>query len=147
MQSVSPRPINTSVWTMQSRTTLHSVDPERNRFRFFVVELWAPPVGTGAAVRKRWGRIGTEGRSETLYFDELAGAQHYAEVLLRRRRKRGYVEVAPSSWALLELEAETEARLQKIRRRLLSARDAERVQTSEPSTTAEPAQLVLELAG
>lgn len=142
MPIVSPRPTNTSVWTMQSRTTLHSVDPSENRFRFFVVELWAPPIGKGAAVRKRWGRIGTEGRSETLYFDELAGAQHYAEVLLRRRRKRGYVDVAPSSWALLELEAETEARLQRIRRRLLRARDAEHV-GAQPQAT--PVQLALEL--
>lgn len=141
MRSVSPRPINTSVWTMRSRTTLHSVDAADNRFRFFVIELWAPPVGTGAALRKRWGRIGTDGRSEVLYFDDVAGAEHYAEVLLRRRLKRGYVEVTPSAWRLLELEAEAEARLRQIRHRLLRAREAER------RPLAEHEQLVLELAG
>lgn len=142
MDSVSPRPFNTSVWTMYNRTTLHSVDPTKNRFRFFTIEVWAPPVGTGAALRKRWGRIGTEGRSETLYFDELAGAKHYAEVLVRRRSKRGYVEVTPSPWELLEAEAEAEARLRRIRRRLLRTREEHQERAATPQL-----QLVLELAG
>jgi len=143
MVYVSPRPINTSVWTMRTRTTLHSVDPTGNRFRFFVIEVWTPPVGTGAALRKRWGRIGTEGRSDILYFDDLPGAEHYAEVLLRRRRKRGYVEVTPSSssWRLLELEAEAEARLRQIRQRLLRVREDERAEAQ-----ATPKQLAFELA-
>jgi len=141
MVSVSPRPINTSVWTMRSRTTLHSVDAAGNRFRFFVIELWAPPVGTGAALRKRWGRIGTEGRSDILYFDELAGAEHYAEVLLRRRRKRGYVEMSSPQWQLLELEAEAEARLRQIRQRLLRVREDRRAEAKAPE------QLTLDLAG
>jgi predicted DNA-binding WGR domain protein len=129
------------MWTMRSRTVLHSVDAAGNRFRFFVLEVWAPPVGTGAAVRKRWGRIGTEGRDEVLYFDDLPGAEHYAEVLLRRRRKRGYVEVTPSAWRLLALEAEAEARLRQIRHRLHRARE------TEQRPVAKSEQLVLELTG
>jgi len=121
--SVSPSAVNTSVWTMHSRTTLHSVNAGSNRFRFFIVELWAPPVGVGAALRKRWGRIGTQGRTDTVYFDSVAGAEHYAEVLLRRRRKRGYSEADPERWKLLELEAGLEVRLRKIRRQLRAARE------------------------
>ena len=93
VETVSPSHRNASVWIMQERTVLHSVDENRNRYRFFVIELWSPPVGTGAALRKRWGRIGQEGRSETIYFDTRKGAEHCREVLIRRRFKRGYVEV------------------------------------------------------
>lgn len=34
MESVSPRSVNASMWTMRTRTTLHSVDASGNRFRF-----------------------------------------------------------------------------------------------------------------
>lgn len=139
MRSVSPLPVNTSVWSMLTRTTLHSVNPDGNRFRFFIVELWVPPVGEGAALRKRWGRIGTEGRSDILYFDSPAGAEHYMKTLLRRREKRGYVEAASSPWRLLALEAEAENRLQRIRRRLLTSRERAR----SPRQTQE--QLALDL--
>ncbi len=143
--SVSPSAVNTSVWTMHTRTTLHSVDAAGNRFRFFIVELWAPPVGSGAALRKRWGRIGTEGQSDTLYFDGVDGAKHYAEVLLRRRRKRGYVEVggdgSDERWKLLELEAGLELRLRAIRRRLRRAREQLRAGVDAPG--ARRRQLVL----
>ena len=118
MGSVSPSAENTSVWTMYIRKTLHSVDPNKNRFRFFVVELWSPPVGQGAAIRKRWGRIGTSGQSEVLYFDGLEGADHYFDVLVKRRYKRGYTEVETPKWSLLASEAEMEAQLRRLRRRL-----------------------------
>jgi len=141
MPSVSPQSDNASVWAMLSRTALHSIDPAKNRFRFFVIELWAPPVGTGAALRKRWGRIGTQGRSEVLYFDGVEGARHYADVLLRRRIRRGYVEVQSAAWQLLELEAEAEARLRRIRKQLLSRRELLRA----PQGAQE--QLALDLTG
>jgi len=76
-----------------------------------------------------------------LYFDELAGAEHYAEVLLRRRRKRGYAEVTSPEWRLLELEAEAEARLRQIRQRLLRVREDRRAEATAPE------QFALELAG
>ena len=141
MPSVSPRAVNTSVWTMYERTTLHSIDPAKNRFRFFVVELWAPPVGEGAAIRKRWGRIGTPGQSEALYFDGIEGAQHYAEVLLRRRHKRGYIEVETPKWSLLKSEAAMEAQLQRLRKQLIGTREAARVQGDACQ------QLALDLTG
>ena len=130
--SVSRSTVNTSVWIMHRRTTLRSVDPSKNRFRFFTIELWAPPVGTGAAVRTRWGRIGTKGQSDVIYFDGVAGAEHYAEVLLRRRLKRGYVEVDAEAdrWKLLRAEARLEAQLRRIRRTLGSAREQSRALSS-----------------
>ena len=141
MRSVSPLPVNTSVWSMLIRTTLHSVNPDGNRFRFFIVELWVPPVGGGAALRKRWGRIGTEGRSDILYFDSPVGAEHYMRTLLRRREKRGYVEAASSPWRLLALEAEAESRLRRIRKRLGASREHVRARRQVRD------QLALDLTG
>lgn len=141
MASVSPCTVNSSVWTMFVRTTLQSVDPSRNRFRFFIVELWAPPVGEGAAIRKRWGRIGTPGRSEVLYFDGIEGAEHYAEVLLKRRHKRGYVEVETPKWSMLRSEADMEARLRRLRKQLVGAREGLR-----KGVVGEHEQLALDLA-
>lgn len=141
MGSVSPSAANTSVWTMYIRKTLHSVDPSKNRFRFFIVELWAPPVGQGAAIRKRWGRIGSAGQSEVLYFDGLEGADHYFDVLVKRRYKRGYTEVETPKWSLLASEAEMEAQLRRLRRRLLGELKSEQVGHAERE------QLALDLAG
>lgn len=71
---------------------LLSVDAAENRFRFFVMELHASDDGR-VEVRRRWGRVGTDGCQRVEVFDSEAEARVEWERLLRRRASRGY-EVA-----------------------------------------------------
>ena len=87
-------------------TTLVSVEPSSNRFRFFVVELRAAEAG-GAVLFKRWGRVGTAGRRVAEYFDEAAAAEEAFAVLLKKRARRGYVESGAGALSrLLRVEAD-----------------------------------------
>ncbi|UJR87342.1 MULTISPECIES: WGR domain-containing protein [Sandaracinus] len=82
------------------RDELVSVDADRNRFRFFVIELREVPMG-GAELVRRWGRVGAEGRCEVEAFDSLAAASVARTALLERRKQRGYIAADPVAIALV----------------------------------------------
>ncbi len=72
-----------------------SVDVTENRQRFYVL-TWQPTLfGDGALVRT-WGRLGTEGRSRTVFWGERQDAKPLIDQLLRRRQQHHYQLVA---WA------------------------------------------------
>lgn len=75
--------------TALATSLLLSVDVDANRFRFFAVELHPRDCG-GAEIRRRWGRVGTEGRVGVEVFTDVDAARAAWEALLRRREKRGY---------------------------------------------------------
>lgn len=72
---------------------LESIDPVRNRARFYEL-AWQPTLwGTGALVR-RWGRIGTPGRSGVLLEAARPATNDAVRRLLTRRLRHGYRLVA-----------------------------------------------------
>ena len=79
-------------------TLLLSVDPARNRFRFFRVEL-RRREGEVAELHRCWGRIGSEGRHAIERFGSTAAAEQAHEALLRHRARRGYVDAASEDLA------------------------------------------------
>lgn len=50
-------------------------------------------VVTGTEVIVRWGRIGTQGQSQTKSFATTAKAEKHAESLIAQKLKKGYTEV------------------------------------------------------
>ena len=57
-------------------------------------KFWEVGVsGTKATVR--YGRIGTDGQTQTKHFDTPEQATHHAEKLIASKIKKGYAEVAP----------------------------------------------------
>ncbi|MBZ0117980.1 MAG: WGR domain-containing protein [Sandaracinaceae bacterium] len=71
------------------RTVLHSLEPEDNRFRFFVIEQRPEPEGRVALVR-RWGRLGAQTRMAVATVDTPDAIAQAHETLLARRLLRGY---------------------------------------------------------
>jgi len=73
---------------MQSILRWQSVDPERNRYRFyslsFSLDLWGEPF-----LVQHWGRIGTKGQREFVWVkpEEL---DQYVHTILRQRELHGY---------------------------------------------------------
>src|SRR5438105_838670 len=72
-----------------------SIDPRANRQRFYVL-TWQPTLFGDGALVKTWGRLGTDGRSRTVFWGERQEAQPLIAQLLRRRSQHGYAVVA---WA------------------------------------------------
>ena len=72
-------------------TLLHRRDTTRNMSRFYHVVVERDLFGAFLAVR-RWGRIGTLGRSRQTACPSLPDALEIAEFHARRKRRRGYVE-------------------------------------------------------
>ena len=68
---------------------LESIDPARNRFRFFTLH-WQSTLWDGPALVRTWGRVGTPGRSRVVAVPE--GSDPWATVrrVLRRRLRHGY---------------------------------------------------------
>ena len=75
---------------MAQLTVLLSIDPEANRFRFFVLELRERDDGS-AELHRRWGRIGTEGSHDVEEFSTVRLAESARASLIERRTRRGYV--------------------------------------------------------
>ena len=69
---------------------LESIDPQRNRFRFFVV-CWQPTLWNGPALMRIWGRVGTPGRAWEVPLPDGVAPQEAIRRLLRRRLGHGYV--------------------------------------------------------
>lgn len=68
---------------------LVSVDPDKNRHRFYTL-TWQPALFSGGAIVRRWGRMGTEGRWRPLFFGSRESAQKTVEETLKRRMAHGY---------------------------------------------------------
>src|SRR5438874_963186 len=68
---------------------LESVDPTRNRARYYEL-AWQPTLwGTGALVR-HWGRMGTAGRTQVLLEADRPRITKAVERLVVRRVRHGY---------------------------------------------------------
>lgn len=114
------------------RVVLASVDADRNRFRFYVLELARD--GTGVLLRIRWGRLGTNGREAIERFPSRAAADDACMRLVARREQRGYArlivhhmeartmdhENGAELGCLLMSEAELVAALARTRRAMVS---------------------------
>jgi predicted DNA-binding WGR domain protein len=72
---------------------MESVDPERNRHRFYVT-VWQPTLWNTWALVCRWGRIGEEPRGMRVNecMDQDEALQHAAEVIELRMRHRYVVK-------------------------------------------------------
>jgi predicted DNA-binding WGR domain protein len=66
-----------------------SVDAGANRQRFYVL-TWQPTLFGDGALVKTWGRLGTEGRSQAVFWGEREHAQPLIDRLLRRRQQHHY---------------------------------------------------------
>ena len=69
---------------------LESVDPRKNRFRFYVLHL-SPNLFGGWSLERRWGRIGARNPRRRIH---LCESREEAKALLARhlynRPRRGY---------------------------------------------------------
>jgi predicted DNA-binding WGR domain protein len=68
-------------------------DPARNMARFYALSIERDLLGVVIAVR-RWGRIGTHGRSITMAYGDIAQARSDLLAVLAGKRRRGYRPVA-----------------------------------------------------
>jgi predicted DNA-binding WGR domain protein len=72
----------------------HSIDPEKNHYRFYVILLTPTLWGSWAVVR-RWGRIGTNQVRELIHeCSDLDEALRVAAEQVERRLERGYRTVS-----------------------------------------------------
>lgn len=69
-------------------------DPSRNMARFYALDVETDLFGTIVAVR-RWGRIGTRGRSLSMVCASVGEALQIVVVHARAKRRRGYCDLAP----------------------------------------------------
>lgn len=68
---------------------LESIDPARNRFRFFVLR-WQPTLWASPARVRTWGRVGRPGRTRVVPLPDGADPQDVIRRVLRRRLRHGY---------------------------------------------------------
>ncbi|WP_347881483.1 WGR domain-containing protein [Ancylobacter polymorphus] len=64
--------------------------------RFYVASV-EPSLLPGTALRRAWGRIGTQGRSRIDLFDDRSAAERALIVLKCQKLKRGYVDVCEAT--------------------------------------------------
>jgi predicted DNA-binding WGR domain protein len=66
-----------------------SQDAAKNRQRFYLLS-WQPTLEGDTALVCTWGRLGTLGRSRTIFYPERAQVQDKLVRLIQRRLQRGY---------------------------------------------------------
>jgi predicted DNA-binding WGR domain protein len=66
-----------------------SIDPTRNRFRFYTL-TWQPGLWDEVSLVRSWGRIGKRGRSCSHIFNDQNDGRKEAARLVTRRLQRGY---------------------------------------------------------
>ncbi len=76
----------------RQRVALASIDPTRNRARFYLL-AWQPGLWGGGALIRTWGRLGAPGQSLTARYDDREAAQARITELLRRRLRHGYLVI------------------------------------------------------
>lgn len=72
---------------------LESINRQRNRYRFFILQ-WQPGLWDARVLVRVWGRIGTPGRTQVVGTPEQSNGDYVVPQLLRRRRRHGYTVVA-----------------------------------------------------
>lgn len=87
-----PRAGVAAVALFRQRVALASVDPARNRARFYLL-TWQPGLWGGGALVRTWGRQGAPSRSLAAVYHDRAAAQPAIVALLRRRVRNGYLIV------------------------------------------------------
>ena len=68
---------------------LHRIDPDANMARFYCIDL-APTLFGEVTVLRRWGRIGTCGRTSIETWPSEGEAEDAARRTLRQKSRRGY---------------------------------------------------------
>jgi len=68
---------------------LHRIDPDANMARFYCIDL-APTLFGEVTVLRRWGRIGTCGRTSIETWPSEGEAETAASRTLRKKSRRGY---------------------------------------------------------
>ncbi|CCT60948.1 MULTISPECIES: WGR domain-containing protein [Acetobacter] len=69
--------------------SLVRVYPPRNTWRYYDLSI-QPDLFGGAALIRRWGRIGTPGKVRLDLFPDVGAAANQLAHLLRQKLKRGY---------------------------------------------------------
>lgn len=77
-----------NITNMQMHLEQHR--PDKNRFRFYAVDLERDLFGTWIVIR-RWGRIGASERRVTVSFETFEAAQSHVSAICHQKEKRGYV--------------------------------------------------------
>ena len=75
--------------TQPYRLYVERVDPDRNMARFYTLAIEPTLFGTPRLLR-RWGRIGTSGRTMVHHFEREEDAVALFLELLRERQSHGY---------------------------------------------------------
>jgi predicted DNA-binding WGR domain protein len=68
---------------------LHRIDPDANMAHFYCIDL-APTLFGEVTVLRRWGRIGTCGRTQTETWPSAGEAEISARRILRQKSLRDY---------------------------------------------------------
>lgn len=68
---------------------LHRIDPDANMARFYCIDL-APTLFGEVTVLRRWGRIGTCGRTHIETWPSTGEAEAAAHRTLWQKSRRGY---------------------------------------------------------
>jgi predicted DNA-binding WGR domain protein len=68
---------------------LHRIDPDAHMARFYSIDL-APTLFGEVTVLRRWGRIGTRGRTAIETWPSPDEAEAAANRTLRQKSRRGY---------------------------------------------------------
>lgn len=76
-----------------SAMRLEKIEPENNAFRFHEVSI-GPDLFGGSALVRRSGRIGSPARQRIALFATAQDALRVANAFVRRKRAKGYRDVA-----------------------------------------------------
>ncbi len=87
MSGAPPSPAAVARFTCYARFV--SVDPARNRARFYAL-TWQPALCGGGTLIRAWGRLPDPGRERVAFYPDRAAAQPEVERLIARRLRRGY---------------------------------------------------------
>jgi predicted DNA-binding WGR domain protein len=72
---------------------LESIDPTKNRARFYLLQ-WQPTLDGRMVLVRIWGRLGTLGQVRTLLWADDAEMPAHVERVVYRRLQHGYRLVA-----------------------------------------------------
>jgi predicted DNA-binding WGR domain protein len=97
MFSISPSPKTirrddappNGIAQFQTYAYFTSIDPAKNRHRFYMIS-WRKAFWDGGAVVRSWGRVAGKGRELVTFYPDRASAQNTIERMVKRRIRRGY---------------------------------------------------------
>jgi len=78
----------------QSEIELHSIEPKRNRFRFYRLAVW-PDLFGGFTVMREWGRLAQPGTMRLDSYATEAEAGRALDRLRDSKKQRGYQHYLP----------------------------------------------------